>query len=245
MKDKATQNTKLNLRYYGLHCLYSNMNDFSYLSKYPDYWRTHHAFHFYIVRMLKETTLWYTSSSRIITRSCSWDYVDLVLCLIPYWQTWFVLHIAKPALKYFRQIQLFCFFFQFLTFIIKNEVNRLTDYWFSWCLIGYDNRRKHYSGTTIELIPIFSDMLVRLDSMVLTGAINIGQANLLKGLALKRDAQAADIFSYFRSKSDNELASELLPLIDPNRRFSFYFVFLIVYSIAILGCSMIYVLLCH
>ena len=88
-------------------------------------------------------------------------------------------------------------------------------------------------------------MLVRLDSMVLTGAINIGQANLLKGLALKRDAQAADIFSYFRSKSDNELASELLPLIDPNRRFSFYFVFLIVYSIAILGCSMIYVLLCH
>ena len=69
-------------------------------------------------------------------------------------------------------------------------------------------------------------MLVRLDSMVLTGAINTGQANLLKGLALKRDAQAADIFSSFRSKNDNELALELLPLLDPNRRFFILFCFL-------------------
>jgi hypothetical protein len=71
----------------------------------------------------------------------------------------------------------------------------------------------------MELIPIFSDMLVRLDSMVLTGAINTGQASLLKVLALKRDIQTAEKFSQSRIKSDRELALDLLPLLEPNRRY--------------------------
>ncbi|MCO5597481.1 hypothetical protein L7F22_051559 [Adiantum nelumboides] len=79
---------------------------------------------------------------------------------------------------------------------------------------------KGNSGIEGYVVPlsIFSELLLRIDSMVLTGAINVGQAGLLKSLALKQDAQAANVFSLLRPKGDKELASGLLPLLDPNRR---------------------------
>lgn len=69
---------------------------------------------------------------------------------------------------------------------------------------------------------VFSELLLRIDSMVLTGAVNVRQASGLKGLALKQDAQAANVFSSLKMKGDKELASGLLPLLDPNRRFSLH-----------------------
>lgn len=71
---------------------------------------------------------------------------------------------------------------------------------------------------------VFSELLLRIDSMVLTGAVNKGQASGLKGLALKQDAQAANVFSSLWRDGDKEIASGLLPLLDPNRRFGLHII---------------------
>lgn len=83
------------------------------------------------------------------------------------------------------------------------------------------NEKRGLKGIA-EPTPAFSELLLRIDSMVLTGAVNVGQASLLKSLALKQDAQAAYIVSSLRTKNDKELASGLLPLLDPNRRYGLH-----------------------
>ncbi|KAI5068129.1 hypothetical protein GOP47_0016474 [Adiantum capillus-veneris] len=70
--------------------------------------------------------------------------------------------------------------------------------------------------------PVFSELLLRIDSMVLTGAINIEQASRLKSLVSKQDAQAAKTFLSLEPQGDKELAFGLLPLLDPNRRFGLH-----------------------
>ncbi|KAH7284391.1 hypothetical protein KP509_34G052700 [Ceratopteris richardii] len=78
------------------------------------------------------------------------------------------------------------------------------------------------SGGHLLPSPIFSELLLRLDSMVLTGAINRGQASQLKSLILKQDVGVANTFSSLRQKSDRDVASGLLPLLNPNRRFGLH-----------------------
>ncbi|KAJ7522165.1 hypothetical protein O6H91_19G085600 [Diphasiastrum complanatum] len=71
---------------------------------------------------------------------------------------------------------------------------------------------------------LWSELNLTIDSLVLKGKIDVGQATLLRGLVLNRDARAAEVFSTLRSIGDNELIGGLLALLDPNRRHSLHIV---------------------
>jgi starch synthase len=70
----------------------------------------------------------------------------------------------------------------------------------------------------LDVPSLWSELLLRIDSMLVTGAVRVEQVSALRGLALARDAQAAKVFTKLLEKDDRELASGLLPLLDPKRK---------------------------
>ncbi|KAG6554096.1 hypothetical protein Mapa_004011 [Marchantia paleacea] len=65
---------------------------------------------------------------------------------------------------------------------------------------------------------VWGELLLRVDSMAMTGQITLSQATGLRNLVRKRDAQAADVYLSMCEKDDRELSSKLLHLLDPNKR---------------------------
>lgn len=55
---------------------------------------------------------------------------------------------------------------------------------------------------------IYWELLLRIDSMVLTGLINTGEASDLRNLVLDSKVSVADVFSNVLQKSDAELLAE-------------------------------------
>ncbi len=70
----------------------------------------------------------------------------------------------------------------------------------------------------LDVPSLWSELLLRIDSMLVTGAVRVEQVSALCGLALARDAQAAKVFTKLLEKDDRELASGLLPLLNPKRK---------------------------
>lgn len=67
---------------------------------------------------------------------------------------------------------------------------------------------------------VWGELLLRVDSMAMTGQITLSQATGLRNLVRKRDAQAADVYLSMCEKDDRELSSKLLHLLDPNKRWN-------------------------
>ena len=67
--------------------------------------------------------------------------------------------------------------------------------------------------------PIWSDLLLRIDAMTLTGILQIEQAACLRKLVWARDAQTADVFVNLADRADGELAAGLLSMTNASRRY--------------------------
>eukprot|EP01018_Ginkgo_biloba_P002300 Gb_24148 [translate_table: standard] len=80
--------------------------------------------------------------------------------------------------------------------------------------------QKSKKNAMIKIDPpsIFSEMLLRIDSMVLEGAVSKGQASEMRSLVMNKDSATAETFYNLQHKNDRELAAGLLPLLDPKKR---------------------------
>ncbi|KAL2643241.1 hypothetical protein R1flu_010828 [Riccia fluitans] len=65
---------------------------------------------------------------------------------------------------------------------------------------------------------VWGELLLRVDSMTMSGNITLSQATGLRNLIRKRDAQAADVYFNTFGKDDRELSFGLLQLLDPSKR---------------------------
>ncbi|GLJ30178.1 hypothetical protein SUGI_0596930 [Cryptomeria japonica] len=65
---------------------------------------------------------------------------------------------------------------------------------------------------------IFSEMLLRIDLMVLSGAISTAQASEMRSLVTNKDPILAETFYNLKHMSEKELLVGLLPLLDRKRR---------------------------
>lgn len=79
-------------------------------------------------------------------------------------------------------------------------------------------KRLKIGGQKDDPPSLWSDLLLRIDAMTLTGALKIEQASSLRELVRARDAQTSDVFARFVDIEDRELAAVLLPLIDSSKR---------------------------
>jgi hypothetical protein len=79
-------------------------------------------------------------------------------------------------------------------------------------------KRLKIGGQKDDPSSLWSDLLLRIDAMTLTGALKIEQASSLRELVRARDAQTSDVFARFVDIEDRELAAVLLPLIDSSKR---------------------------
>lgn len=71
---------------------------------------------------------------------------------------------------------------------------------------------------------IWSEILLRIDAMTLTGVLQIEQATSLRKLVWARDAQIADMFFKLADGNDAELSARLLSIISSTRRRSLHIV---------------------
>ncbi|GJP54127.1 hypothetical protein CLOM_g13232 [Closterium sp. NIES-68] len=65
---------------------------------------------------------------------------------------------------------------------------------------------------------VWSRLLLRVDGLLLSKAINEGHAQALRGLAAARDARAADVYADVEALEDGQVVRPLLGLIDGSRR---------------------------
>ncbi len=80
------------------------------------------------------------------------------------------------------------------------------------------SERKVGRKEILDVPSLWSELLLRIDSMLVSGAVRVEQVSALRGLALAHDAQAAKVFTKLLEKDDRELASGLLPLLNPKRK---------------------------
>lgn len=64
---------------------------------------------------------------------------------------------------------------------------------------------------------IFSEILLRIDLMVLSGAVSTAQASEMRSLVANRDPVLAETFYNLKHTSDKELLAGLIPLLDRKR----------------------------
>lgn len=80
-------------------------------------------------------------------------------------------------------------------------------------------KRLKVSRKTYDPPSLWSDLLLRIDAMTLTGILQIEQAACLRKLLWARDAQTADVFVNLADRADAELAAGLLSMINATRRY--------------------------
>ncbi|KAH9300817.1 hypothetical protein KI387_012400, partial [Taxus chinensis] len=79
-------------------------------------------------------------------------------------------------------------------------------------------KSKKKSGVKVDPPSIFSEILLRIDSMVLVGAISTAQASEMRSLVVNKNPVLAETFYNIKHMSEKEMASGLLPLLDLKRR---------------------------
>jgi len=75
------------------------------------------------------------------------------------------------------------------------------------------------SRKTYDPPSVWSELLLRIDAMTLTGTLQIEQAASLRKLVWARDAQTADVFANLVDRADVELAAGLLSMVNGTRRY--------------------------
>lgn len=80
-------------------------------------------------------------------------------------------------------------------------------------------KRFKVSRKTYDPPSVWSDLLLRIDAMTLTGILQVEQAGALRKLVWARDAQTADVFANLVDRADAELAAGLLSMINETRRY--------------------------
>ena len=80
-------------------------------------------------------------------------------------------------------------------------------------------KRFNINRKTYDPPSIWSDLLLRIDAMTLTGILQIEQASCLRKLVWARDAQTSDMFVNLADRADAELAAGLLSMTNANRRY--------------------------
>jgi len=80
-------------------------------------------------------------------------------------------------------------------------------------------KRLKVSRKTYDPPSVWSDLLLRIDAMTLTGTLQIEQAASLRKLVWARDAQTADVFVNLVDRADSELAAGLLSMTNETRRY--------------------------
>lgn len=85
-------------------------------------------------------------------------------------------------------------------------------------------KSKKHSRVKVDPSPLFSEILLRIDSMVLVGDITKTQASEMRKLVVNKDPVLAETFCNLKHMDGKELAAGLLPLLDPKGRQGLYIV---------------------
>ncbi|KAJ4965431.1 hypothetical protein NE237_017280 [Protea cynaroides] len=75
-----------------------------------------------------------------------------------------------------------------------------------------------------DKLSICSELLLRIDSMVLTGMISTAEASDLRRVVMDNKVIVGDVFSHIEQKEDAELLAELRPWSDKSKRNAFHIV---------------------
>lgn len=79
-------------------------------------------------------------------------------------------------------------------------------------------KSKKHSRVKVDPSPLFSEILLRIDTMALVGDITKTQASEIRKLVVNKDPVLAETFCNLKHMNDKELAAGLLLLLDPKQR---------------------------
>ena len=102
---------------------------------------------------------------------------------------------------------------------LRHAINSLQFYCLSQASDTWNlQKSKKHSRVKVDPSPLFSEILLRIDTMALVGDITKTQASEIRKLVVDKDPVLAETFCNLKHMNDKELAAGLLLLLDPKQR---------------------------